>query len=74
VLLARGFPNHDRQFWLAALMRLRDRSAPAGYPKYGYLLESSNVPVGVILLIFSKIQSGSTEECQNVSRDRIGRA
>lgn len=58
-LLARGFPNHNRQFWLAALVRLRDHSTPVGYPRYGYLLESAGVPVGVILLIFSKIQSGS---------------
>ncbi len=57
LLLARGFPDRDRRFWLGVFARLRDRSTPAGHPRYGYLLECDGTPVGVILLIFSKIQS-----------------
>src|SRR6266480_2822592 len=67
-LLAKGFPDHNRYFWLRVFARLGDHSAPAGYPKYGYLLECGGGPVGVILLIFSKTQSGAdlTTRC-NVS-------
>ncbi len=54
-LLARGFPNRDREFWLSAFARLTRREPPAGLPKYGYLLESSGVPVGAILLICATI-------------------
>jgi hypothetical protein len=67
-LLTKGFPDHNRQFWLRAFARLRNHSTPAGYPKFGYLLECGGVPVGVILLIFSKVPSGAgcTTRC-NVS-------
>src|SRR5438874_709827 len=67
-LLVKGFPDHDHQFWLRVFSRLRDHSTPAGYPKYGYLLECDGAPVGVILLIFSNIRSGTdiTTRC-NVS-------
>ncbi len=67
-LLATGFPHHNRQFWLRVFAGLRNHSTPAGYPKYGYLLECGGAPVGVILLIFSKVRSGAdfTTRC-NVS-------
>jgi hypothetical protein len=58
-LLARGFPNHGREFWARVLARLTEHPTPAGLPKYGYLLESDGAPVGVILLIFSTIRSGT---------------
>jgi len=61
-LLAKGFPGHTRAFWLRAFARLANRRSPDGLPRYGYLLENDDVPVGVILLIFADIRSadGST--------------
>jgi hypothetical protein len=59
-LLSRGFRRRSRQYWLQAFHRLSRHFAPAGCPKYGYLIEGDGVPVGVILLIFSEIQGGST--------------
>jgi len=67
-LLTAGFPRRDRNYWLAGLHHLRDRSCPADTPRYGYLLEHENRPVGVLLLIFSfrAGASGETLRC-NVS-------
>jgi hypothetical protein len=50
-LLTRGFPSRGSEFWRHALDQLAQREPPDGLPKYGYLLESSSAPVGVILLI-----------------------
>jgi hypothetical protein len=58
-LLARGFPNRNRAFWLAAFRQLRRREPPSGLPKYGYLLESDGVPVGALLLICSQIRTAT---------------
>ena len=55
-LLGRGFPNRTRQFWSDALARLTRREPPPGFPKYGYLLESGDVPVGALLLICSTMR------------------
>ena len=55
-LLGRGFPNRARQFWSDALARLARREPPPGFPKYGYLLESGEVPVGALLLICSTMR------------------
>ena len=57
-LLGRGFPNRTRQFWSDALHRLARREPPPGFPKYGYLLESGEVPVGALLLICSALREG----------------
>jgi len=57
-LLGRGFPNRTRQFWTDALDRLARRESPPGFPKYGYLLESGDGPVGALLLICSTIREG----------------
>ena len=59
-LLTRGFPKHKREFWLRALAQLTAREPPPGLPKYGYLMESDDVPVGVILLICSTMQAGDS--------------
>jgi hypothetical protein len=59
-LLARGFPNRDREFWLHALDQLTRRLPPPGMPKYGYLLDSGGTVVGAILLICSTIRTGDT--------------
>ena len=58
-LLARGFPSRSSAFWLDVLARLAEHPAPAGLPKYGYLLESDGVVVGAILLIFSSPRCGT---------------
>jgi hypothetical protein len=55
-LLTRGFPSHTPLYWRRVLSRLGARATPAGYPKYGYLLETGRAPVGVILLIFVVIE------------------
>jgi hypothetical protein len=54
-LLTSGFRNRTRGHWVSALKRLSEHPTPPGFPKYGYLLESRDTPVGVILLIFSSI-------------------
>ena len=57
--LARGFPAHDRGFWLDAFARLTKHEPPPGFPKYGYVLESDRVVVGAILLICSTLPPNS---------------
>jgi hypothetical protein len=60
-LLARGFPAHDRRFWLGAFAQLTRHVTPPGLPKYGYLLESDGVAVGAILLICSTLRMGNAD-------------
>jgi hypothetical protein len=53
---ARDFRVRTRQeFVRDALKRLTDHATPAGFPKYGYLLEADNIAVGVLLLIYSSV-------------------
>jgi len=54
-LLSRGFRERTREFWTTALDRLAQHPTPAGYPKYGYILEGLGRPVGVLLLIYSRV-------------------
>jgi len=61
-LLARGFPNRNRQFWLQALDQLARREPPRDLPKYGYLLETNGEVVGAILLICAAMRSGGAVE------------
>src|SRR6516225_3810546 len=56
MLLARGFPTRDRQFWLGAFAQLRRHATPPSLPKYGYLLESGVRAVGAVLLICSLVR------------------
>ena len=67
-LLTRGFRIRTSDYWQQAVATLGAHPTPAGFPKYGYLLEDDGKPVGVILLIFSSIPVGgtSTTRC-NVS-------
>lgn len=58
-LLAGGFRERSRAFWTDVLARLAKHAAPAGFPQFGYLLESEGAPVGVILLIFTRMPGGS---------------
>ncbi len=57
-LLARGFPIHNRRFWLGAFAQLTRHEPPPGLPKYGYLLESDGVVVGAVLLICATMPAG----------------
>lgn len=68
-LLERGFgARRSRKFWQYVLQRLAERTVPAKYPRYGYLLESDRRPVGVFLQIFSTVWSGGTAKTRcNVS-------
>ena len=59
-LLARGFPTHNRRFWLGAFAQLIRHEPPPGLPKYGYLLESNGIVVGAILLICSTVPAGDS--------------
>jgi len=61
-LLARGFPNRKRQFWLQGLDQLARREPPRDLPKYGYLLETNGEVVGAILLICAAMRPGGAAE------------
>ncbi len=58
-LLSRGFPFRSTGYWLRGLERHARRPRPAGYPLFGYCLDNSGVPVGVILLLFSEVCAGA---------------
>jgi hypothetical protein len=66
--LGRGL-GYSTQYFLQLLERLAQHSTPAGFPKYGYLLENGNALVGAILLIFTKVPSpgGCTIRCHVTS-------
>jgi hypothetical protein len=55
-LLGRGL-GYSSQHFLQILERLRQHPTPAGFPKYGYVLQDDDRIVGAILLIFSTIWS-----------------
>ncbi|MGA8602356.1 MAG: hypothetical protein WB663_13320 [Beijerinckiaceae bacterium] len=54
-LFARGFLLRSKSYWLRGFARLRSRSVPAGYSRYGLLLESEGRPVGAILTIYASV-------------------
>jgi hypothetical protein len=56
---AMGFPASIRHYWAHGLERLSEYAPPEGFPKYGYVLESSNKIVGAVLTIFSKVPAGN---------------
>jgi hypothetical protein len=60
-LLTEGFQHvRDRAYWTNAIQALSEYASPPGYPKYGYLLESNGLPVGVLLLVFYAASVGGT--------------
>ena len=67
-LLTRGFVHRSREYWMRGLKRQGARLLPPGAPRYGYLMEHQDVPVGCLLLIYSSklIDGQSTTSC-NVS-------
>lgn len=52
-LLARGFPHSSRQYWTDGFARWQDVPTVEGLPRHGYVLDSEQGPVGVLLLISS---------------------
>jgi hypothetical protein len=60
-LLACGFPERSQPTWIRALGILSERTSPAGYPRYGYLLEINQKPVGALITIFSKVITDDRE-------------
>jgi hypothetical protein len=52
-LLARGFHWRPRAYWMQGLRRQAAREVPAGYPRFGYMVDHEGLPVGVLLLIYS---------------------
>lgn len=57
-LLRRGFPARTRGYWRQGLERQKGRLLPPDLPRYGFLLESDGVPVGVVLLLFATLDAG----------------
>jgi len=67
-LLTRGFVYRSREYWMRGLQRQSSRPLPDGAPRYGYLMEHENKPVGCLLLIYSlKMLDGQAVTCCNVS-------
>ncbi len=67
-LLTRKFPLCGREHFIRGLDRLARRVAPAGYPRFGYMLEHDGAPVGVVLTIFStRSVKGETKVRCNLS-------
>jgi len=58
--LAQGFARSTNENWLEIFARLAKHQAPAGMPKYGYLMESEGAPVGVIIMISSSVRTDQT--------------
>jgi hypothetical protein len=67
-LLTRGFVHRSREYWMLGLRRQGARSLPPDAPRFGYLMESDDKPVGCLLLIYStRTIDGQTITCCNVS-------
>ncbi len=63
-VLEQGFPSHEAGYWARALARLTEHRGVPGLPKYGYLLEADSRPIGVILVICSKMPAGAQTRCR----------
>ena len=55
-LLRRGFPERAPARLARALERLSNHRTPAGFPTFGYVLDSGQGLVGVLLVIYSSIE------------------
>lgn len=65
-LLAKSEFAGPKEFWTWCLQRLTKHPTPAGYPKYGILLEVNDIPVGVLLTIITQNFDTGAIKC-NVS-------
>jgi len=59
MLVEGRFQNRSRRYWQMVRERLVAHSAPASYPKFGYLLEAEGRVVGVIFSIFTAFHGSS---------------
>jgi hypothetical protein len=67
-LLTHGFAGRARDYWMAGLRRQAVRDVPAGYPRFGYMLDHDGAPVGVLLLIYTdRSDAGASEIRCNLS-------
>jgi hypothetical protein len=67
-LLTRGFVRREREYWTRGLCFQSTRPVPLGFPRYGYLLEHRELPVGCLLLLYSnRIVDGEPSIFCNVS-------
>ena len=67
-LLTRGFAHRSRDYWMRGLDRQSTRFLPEGTPRYGYLMEKEDEPVGCLLQIYSlKMLDGQATTCCNLS-------
>ena len=68
-LLCEGFADRSEAYWLRGLARHARRPPPDGYPTFGFCLDCEGAPVGVILLLFSRMPTadGESEVRCNVS-------
>jgi hypothetical protein len=46
----------SREQWLDGLAVMRDRDSPAGYPRFGYVLEHEGEVAGAILTLFAEVR------------------
>lgn len=58
--LTRGFPGRRASYWTQGLARMAALDVPAGYPRFGFVMESANAPIGVVLTLYR--QSGDAAE------------
>lgn len=64
-LLTRGFaPHRSRLFWQGVMARLAAHATPPGAPRYGYMLDAGNGPVGVVLLVSTTISTGDAMQAR----------
>jgi hypothetical protein len=57
-LLTRGFVGRSRDYWMQGLRRQAARTVPQGYPRFGYMLDNNDTPVGVLLLLYTLRDEG----------------
>jgi hypothetical protein len=57
-LLTRGFPVRRRDYWMVALARMAGREVPAGYPRFGYMMENNGLAVGAVLQLYAAVELG----------------
>jgi hypothetical protein len=58
-LLTRGSFGRSREYWMQGLRRQAAREVPAGYPRFGYMIDHDGMPVGVLLLLYTERNSGA---------------
>jgi hypothetical protein len=58
-LLTRGSLGRSRHYWMQGLRRQAAREVPAGYPRFGYMIDHDGKPVGVLLLLYSERSNGA---------------